>query len=73
MFIRKSTTTSGNLAPSSAQDENVGVLQTKFVTQEQSAALNQVLDLALGDLDQVGGGVQGTLKCPPRLCTIDIG
>lgn len=35
----------------------VGVLKTKFVTQDQTAALMQIIDLALEDIDQVAGGL----------------
>jgi hypothetical protein len=41
----------------STLDPNASVLKTTFVTQEQTAALMQILDLALEDIEQVGGGL----------------
>jgi hypothetical protein len=50
----------------SALEQNTGVLPTRFVTQDQTAALMQILDLAIEQLDQVGGGSppsQPTCQC----------
>jgi hypothetical protein len=49
----------------SALEQNTGVLPTRFVTQDQTAALMQILDLAIDQLDQVGGG-KGKPKPNPQ-------
>ena len=55
-------------------DQAVGVLNTKFITRDQTEALIQVLDLAFGELDRIGGGLEssgqivGVVGCCQRCC-----
>ncbi len=48
---------------STSLQQHAGVLKTKFVTPEQTAALTQILDLALEDIDRVGGGLRAAATC----------
>jgi hypothetical protein len=56
------------ISPCSAPDQNTGVLPTRFVTQNQAAALMQILDLALEDLDRVTGGMGVGNPTPQPTC-----
>jgi hypothetical protein len=42
---------------SGAPEQHIGVVKTKFVTEEQTAPLMEILDLALEDIDKIAGGL----------------
>jgi hypothetical protein len=55
-------------SPQSAIAKNAAVLKTEVVSKDQSAALTQIVELSLEQLDDVGGGLTSVAMDPCHCC-----